>query len=145
MLLGILQFDVLIHDAQSLKDKRRVVLAIKDRLHREHRAAIAEVAHQDNPALARMALAIIGTDGKVVAQSLDRITAKLRGMWHGSIDAELGDTRRQLLSAQQLPEDEDQPSPTDSIDTQLHAELLTRADEAMRDLEPPKSPERATP
>jgi uncharacterized protein len=62
MVLAILQFDVLVHDATTLKDKRRVVVSLKDRLHREHRAAVAEVGFQEMLNASRLALVLLGTD-----------------------------------------------------------------------------------
>lgn len=93
MVIGILQFELLIHDAQSLKDKRRVVSSVKDRLHREHQVSVAEVGAQENPGLARMALALVTGDGKRAAAVLDQITTKLRALR----DAELGDVSREVL------------------------------------------------
>ena len=43
MVVGILQFELLVPGATSLKDKRRVVKSVKDRLHREHLVSVAEV------------------------------------------------------------------------------------------------------
>ena len=43
MKIAVLQFDLSIHDAESLKDKRRIVQSLKDRLHRDHLVSIAEV------------------------------------------------------------------------------------------------------
>jgi uncharacterized protein YlxP (DUF503 family) len=93
MVIGILQFELLIRGAGSLKDKRRVVSSLKDRLHREHLVSIAEVALQDNMTVARLALALVGSDGKHVGQTLDRITAKLRALH----DAELSSISREVL------------------------------------------------
>lgn len=93
MVIGILQFELLIHGAESLKDKRRVVSSVKDRLHREHLVSVAEVALQDKLDVARLGLALVGTDGKYVGQTLDRITAWLRAL----TDSELGDVSREIL------------------------------------------------
>ncbi|MBL8762284.1 MAG: DUF503 domain-containing protein [Phycisphaerae bacterium] len=93
MIIGILQFELLIHGSESLKDKRRVVRSVKDRLHREHQVSIAEVATQDSLNLATLGLALVGSDGRHVGEVLDQITAKLRKL----PDAELGDTTRELL------------------------------------------------
>ncbi len=93
MVVGILQFELLIREPESLKDKRRVVLSVKDRLHREHQASVAEVDAHDTLNLAVMALAVVGRDGRRVGEVLDQVTAKLRGL-HG---AELGDIRREIL------------------------------------------------
>lgn len=93
MVIGILQFELLVHGAESLKDKRRVVSSVKDRLRREHLVSVAEVALQDKMNMARMGLALVGTDGKYVGQTLDRITSWLRGL----TDCELGDVSREIL------------------------------------------------
>lgn len=134
MLLGILQFDLHIHDASSLKDKRRVVLSVKDRLHREHMVAVAEVDHQDTLNLARLGLAMVGSDGKHVGQTLDRILAKLRTLR----DAELGEVSRQVLHASQLdwhhadPEGDALTQAKDDAD--LAAEMLARAAQLAEEL-----------
>jgi uncharacterized protein YlxP (DUF503 family) len=93
MVIGVLQFELLIHGSESLKDKRRVVRSVKDRLHREHMVSVAEVGTLDAPGTATMALACVGTDGARVGEVLDRITSKLRAL----IDAELGEVSRQVL------------------------------------------------
>lgn len=127
MILGILQFDLHIHDALSLKDKRKVVLSVKDRLHREHMVAVAEVAHQDTLNLARLGLAMVGSDGKYVGQTLDRIVAKLRQL----TDAELGDVSRQVVEASQVEGDDsaDDGEPDDDKGIEaLTAELVARAE-----------------
>jgi len=93
MVVGILQFELLIHEAESLKDKRRVVLSVKDRLHREHQASVAEVDAHDLLNRAVLGLAVVGREGRRVGEVLDQITAKLRGL-HG---AELGDVHREIL------------------------------------------------
>lgn len=93
MVIGVLQFELLIHDSESLKDKRRVVRSVKDRLHREHLVAVAEVGAHDSLDIARLAVAAVGVDGKIIGQTLDRICEKLRSL----TDAELGATSREIL------------------------------------------------
>ena len=93
MIIGLLHFELLIHGAESLKDKRSVVKSVKDRLHREHMVAVAEVASLEILNQAVMALVVVGTDGQVIGSTLDRITEKLRGLR----DAELGFARRELI------------------------------------------------
>ncbi|MGH7130319.1 MAG: DUF503 domain-containing protein [Phycisphaerales bacterium] len=99
MLIGILQFELLIRGAESIKDKRRVIKSVKDRLHREHLVSIAEVAHLDNPSVAGMGLAVVSRDGQYLQSVLDTITRKLRSL----DDAELGDCFREVLNGDQLP------------------------------------------
>lgn len=95
MVVGVLQFELFIHGATSLKDKRRVVRSLKDRLHREHMVAVAEIGALDKHNLALLAVACVGMDGARVGQTLDRVSNKLRGM----TDAEAGQIVRELLAA----------------------------------------------
>jgi len=99
MVVGVLQFELLIPWAESLKDKRRVVRSVKDRLHRQHLVSVAEVSAQDVLNVARMGLAVVTNDGAHAASLLDRIEAKLRGM----TDAELGETSREILVGRSGP------------------------------------------
>src|ERR1051326_1806547 len=121
MVIGILQFELFIHGAESLKDKRRVVSSVKDRLHREHQVSVAEVALQDNMTVARLGLALVGTDGKYVGQTLDRITAKLRSL----TDAELGDVSREVLHDPKG--DPEAPGADPQADPALADEMLREA------------------
>ena len=95
----ILQFELLIRGAGSLKDKRRVVRSVKDHLHREHLVSVAEVAHLDSMHVAGMALALVNRDQKYILGVLDAIVGKLRKVH----DAELGSVYREVLSGSQLP------------------------------------------
>jgi uncharacterized protein YlxP (DUF503 family) len=93
MVVGILQFDLHIRGAESLKDKRRVVQSVKDRLHREHQVSVAEVDLNDIMNVARLGLAAVGNDGAHIGRVLDSICAELRALH----DADLGDTFREVL------------------------------------------------
>lgn len=117
MVIGTLQFELVIHDVQSIKDKRRVVKSLKDKLHREHMVSVAEVGDADDSRRAVMCLALVGRDGVVVGQVLDRICAKLRAL----LDAEVGVCRRQVLHGAELPE-EDAEGESTAMD--LRDELL---------------------
>lgn len=98
MVIGVLQFELIIHDASSLKDKRRVVQSVKDRLHREHLVSVAEVAHQDSLNVAVLAVAAVASEGRRVGEVLDAIDAKLRSLR----DGELASTSRSILHGPDL-------------------------------------------
>ena len=120
MIIGILQFELLIPDPESLKDKRRVVRSVKDRLHRDFQCAVAEVGALDNMAVARMGVAVVSGDGKHAGQMLDHITERLRSL----PDAHLGDCRRELISGRG-GDAEAEAEPMD--EAALDQELLDRA------------------
>lgn len=115
MVLGMLQFELHIRGASSLKDKRRVVNSVKDRLHREHQVSVAEVARQDNMSVACMGLACIAPDGRRTAEVLDHITEELRGL----LDAELGACERKIIQFKDLPESEEAGPDPDAIASEL--------------------------
>ncbi|GJM19809.1 MAG: hypothetical protein DHS20C14_20220 [Phycisphaeraceae bacterium] len=96
MVVGVLQFELLIPWAESLKDKRSVVRSLKDRLHRQHLVSVAEVSHQDILNVAVLGVAVVCETGARAASVLDRIENKLRGL----TDAELGETHREILTGQ---------------------------------------------
>jgi uncharacterized protein YlxP (DUF503 family) len=122
VIVAILQFELLIPGATSLKDKRRVVASLKDRLHREHQVSVAEIGLLDIPHAARMGLALVSSDARHASATLDRITAKLRSLR----DAELGDITREILRDPVAPEG-DAPPPCE--DHALDEEMLRRAGE----------------
>jgi uncharacterized protein len=103
LVLGILQFELLIHDSESLKDKRRVVRSVKDRLHREHMVSVAEIGGLDKLNVAIMAVACVGREGGRIGEVLDAVTNKLRALH----DAELGDVSRQIIHGSQLAAQEE--------------------------------------
>ncbi|MCC6660958.1 MAG: DUF503 family protein [Phycisphaerales bacterium] len=98
MVIAVLQFELRIRGSESLKDKRRVVKSVKDRLHREHQVSVAEVGSLESLTSATMALAAVGSDGKHMGEVLDRISAKLRAL----PDAELAAVSRRILHASEI-------------------------------------------
>jgi len=128
VIVGILQFELLIPDPESLKDKRRVVRSIKDRLHQEHQVAVAEVAQQDNLVRAVLGLACVGADSRRIGEVLDHITEKLRGSMQAHLGYHLGDVRRQILTGIDVPD-----APEETVDSEsLAREMLRGFDDPTR-------------
>ena len=94
MIIGVLQFEIAVHHAVSLKDKRRVVQSLKDRLHREHQVAVAEVAKLDLPTRAVLGLAMVANEVAYAQSVLDRLLDKLQA----HPDFELLDHKKELLT-----------------------------------------------
>ena len=98
MFIGLLQFELRIRGSRSLKDKRRVVKSLKDKLHRHHMVSVAEVAAQDHLQLGVLGLAMVSSSPAHIERSLDRIVAKLRSLH----DAELGEMSRRVVALDAL-------------------------------------------
>lgn len=100
MFVGVMQFELHIPGAMSLKDKRRVVKSLKDRLHRHHMVSVAEIEALDHHRIAMMGLTMTANSALPIHRSFDRITEKLRAIK----DARLDSVSREILSADQLPD-----------------------------------------
>jgi uncharacterized protein len=73
MVIGVLQLELSIGDAMSLKDKRRVVKSIKDRIAHGHNVSIAEVGALDLHRTAILGVAMVSNDTKYVQGALSKI------------------------------------------------------------------------
>ena len=78
MVVGILQIELSIEHARSLKDKRRVVSSLKDRLHREHQVSVAEVDDLDNHRRAVLGITMASNSVSHCQSTMDRLLDKLR-------------------------------------------------------------------
>jgi uncharacterized protein YlxP (DUF503 family) len=58
----LLTIELLIPHAQSLKDKRREVRGLKDRIRNKFNASVAEVGYQDKWQRAALAIGLVGSD-----------------------------------------------------------------------------------
>ena len=73
MTIGVLQIDLRIHGARSLKDKRRVVKSLKDRARNRFNCSVAETDHKDQWGRARIAVCVVGDDSRHVNTQLNEI------------------------------------------------------------------------
>ncbi len=73
MIVGILRLELAIHDAHSLKDKRRVVKSVKDRLFHTFRVSVSEVDALDVWQSAVLGVALVANEPRFVHSCLDKI------------------------------------------------------------------------
>jgi len=73
MVVGILQLELSIPDAMSLKDKRRVVLGLKDRIRHAHNVSIAEVGALDEHRRSVIGMAMVANDKQYVEGGLSKL------------------------------------------------------------------------
>lgn len=78
MVLGVLQIEFQIPEARSLKDKRRVVKSLKDRIANGHNVSIAEVGLQDVHQQAMLAMAMVSNDKRYVESGLSKLVDLVR-------------------------------------------------------------------
>jgi uncharacterized protein len=78
VIVGLCTVELFIADSQSLKDKRQVLLSMKDRLQRKFNLSVAEVDGQDLWQKAVLAFACVANDGRYVNQVLDQALNLIR-------------------------------------------------------------------
>ncbi|MCF6239261.1 MAG: DUF503 domain-containing protein [Candidatus Marinimicrobia bacterium] len=75
MELGLLQLELHLPVAQSLKQKRRVVKSLKDRLQTRFNVSVAEVGYLDKWQRSSLAIAMVSTDRRYLEASFEKISA----------------------------------------------------------------------
>jgi len=73
MSVGLLIVDCLLGSGLSLKDKRRILLSITNRLRDNFNIAVAETNHQDLWQRAELSIILVNTDWKMIERNYNRI------------------------------------------------------------------------
>jgi hypothetical protein len=73
MVIGVCRLDLLIRESQSLKEKRRMVKQIIDRVKHRFNVSIAEVGNNDIWQSAQLGLCLVSNDRRFTNSSLDTI------------------------------------------------------------------------
>jgi hypothetical protein len=80
MIIGVLQLELSIGDAMSLKDKRRVVKSVKDRIAHGHNVSVAEVGALDEHRRSVLGIAMVSNDSRYVQGALSKIVDFVRAI-----------------------------------------------------------------
>lgn len=78
MVVAVRSWELQLAGCQSLKDKRRIIKSLKDRLHHQYNVSAAEVDHQDSWQRAALACGVVTTDRRHAEEVLgacDRMVA----------------------------------------------------------------------
>jgi uncharacterized protein len=85
MTIGVLQIEIAIPDAMSLKDKRRVVKSLKDRIAHGHNVSIAEVDALDEHRRSIIGMAMVSNDRRYVEGALSKLVDFVRSVPQASL------------------------------------------------------------
>lgn len=72
-MIGLLEIELHLPDARSLKDKRQPLRSILARVRQNHNVSIAEVAHHDERQRAGLAVVGVNTERVSMERTLDEI------------------------------------------------------------------------
>ena len=78
MIVGTLRVRLLLRQARSLKDKRQVVLSIKDRLRNSFNVSVAEIEEQDHRQMAVLGLAMVSNETHHLKTELAKVVEALK-------------------------------------------------------------------
>ncbi len=78
-LVAVLVADLVFPGAASLKDKRRRLLSLTDRIRAGFPVSVAEVGFQDLLQRGRIGVALVSTDARLCRSMLDRISDMIGG------------------------------------------------------------------
>lgn len=86
MTIGVLQLDLSIPGAMSLKDKRRAIRSVRDRIAHAFNVSIAETDAQDQWRRSVFGVAMIGSDHGYVEGALAKIVDLVRTLPQVDLD-----------------------------------------------------------
>jgi hypothetical protein len=72
MVVASLTWELALPGCTSLKQKRSVVRSLRDRLRQRFNVSVAETGLQDVHSRARLTIALVGTEGRIVESILDK-------------------------------------------------------------------------
>jgi uncharacterized protein YlxP (DUF503 family) len=75
MVIGVGSWDLSLPDCRTLKEKRRVVKSLKERLQHRFHVSVAETRHQDVWSRAELTAAVVTTDRSQADSILDKLDA----------------------------------------------------------------------
>ncbi len=78
MIIGVLQIEIRVDGSTSLKDKRRVVKSLKDKLHRRHMVSVAETALHEDLGRGVLGIVLASADARYAQGVLDQVLDFLR-------------------------------------------------------------------
>lgn len=73
MTIGAVYCELLIYDAQSLKDKRSVLKSLITRLKQRFNVSVAEIGHQNVWQRSEIAVVTVSANKNVAEQEIDRV------------------------------------------------------------------------
>lgn len=85
MVVAMARLTLIIHDNNSLKGKRKVVKSLIEKVRHRFEAAVAEVEDHDLWQKAKIGVALVGNDARLLTTRLDNISAFIENQYVAEI------------------------------------------------------------
>jgi uncharacterized protein YlxP (DUF503 family) len=79
MVIGVCSWELSLPECRSLKEKRKVVKSLKERLQQRFRVSVAETSHQDTWTRAQLTAAVVAADAAQADSILDKLDRFVEG------------------------------------------------------------------
>ena len=73
MIVAVLSIKLVMRQARSLKDKRRIIKSLKDRVRNKFNVSVAEIGMQDNRQCSVIGVSMIGNDRRYLNGALSNV------------------------------------------------------------------------
>lgn len=77
-MIGLLEVELFNSQSQSLKDKRRDLMRLIDKLHNEFNVAVAEVDGQNTWQRTKLAVTVVSNDARHNSRVLERVLSRIK-------------------------------------------------------------------
>jgi uncharacterized protein YlxP (DUF503 family) len=94
MFVGVARLVISIPGARSLKDRRRVVKSLKDRIRAKMPVSIAEIGNLERYQVATLGVAVVSNDSRRCSEVMDAVVRMARG----ARDAILADIATEIMT-----------------------------------------------
>ena len=79
MQISICKINARIHPSHSLKEKRRIISSVKDKVSSKYKVSIAEVGFLDSPQLTEIGISIVSNRSKHSETVIDQVLEYIEG------------------------------------------------------------------
>ena len=84
--IGVLRLQILVPGARSLKDKRKAIQQIRERLKARGGLSVAEVGHLEDHTRAVLAVATVSNDARLLRSTLDTVAHEIESFGRGLVE-----------------------------------------------------------
>ena len=74
--VGVLRLQVMVPGSRSLKDKRRAVVQLRDRIRARYELSVAEVGHLEHRSRAVVVVAMVSSEQRLIQSTMDRLCSE---------------------------------------------------------------------
>ena len=93
MIVGVCELELIIHEAFSLKSKRKVIKRTIERTKNKFKISIAEVGCQDLWNRSKIGICLAGSDRRIIDSTLDKVINFVENL----NSAEIFNARREII------------------------------------------------